>query len=51
MFYYEINFVFDSGSKSFMYSDLDDLFYDLKYDLFEFVKRSRFTTIRKVERA
>ena len=44
---WEINFLFDDGSKSFLYYDLDSLLNDLKFDLFEYVRSSRFTTIRR----
>lgn len=44
---FEINFVFDEESKSFWYQDLDSLLDDLKYDLFEFVRKAKFVTIRR----
>lgn len=46
---FEINFIFEDGSKSFWYHDLDSLMDDLKYDLFEFVRKSKFVTIRRLD--
>lgn len=45
---FEINFVFEDGSKIFWYRDLNSLMDDLKYDLFEYVRKAKFTTIRRL---
>lgn len=42
---WEVNFVYENGSESILYYDLDSLLEDLKYDLLERVRKSKFTTI------
>ena len=42
---WEVYFVYENGSESILYYDLDSLLEDLRYDLLERVRKSLFTAI------